>query len=144
MSSRKKIKKRIKRIIDDECVIFKSKIKGSDFLDDDLELDNSDFRDIRDAINYEYGLSLRKRDIKGCVDVNDIVDLVYEELEENHLYEAEIRVQEYLSQMEDYARQSATESKSSFLKWLSSVGLSWITKTIFNWTWDKIIILFAL
>ncbi len=147
MSSKKKIKTRIKKlvkeIVADVCDYDANEIYKSDFLDD-LELDKGGYRYIRDALNRKYGLSLRKRDIKECIDVKDLIDLVYEELEEVNFLEAEIRLQQQLRQEEYYARQSATASRSSFFEWLSSVGLNWITKTIFNWTWEGIIILFGL
>jgi acyl carrier protein len=75
MESRKELKKEIKDIIEEECCLYK--VKASDFLDDDLDLEDYDFKKIRDALNCQYDLDLRKRDIKDCIDVNEIIDLVY-------------------------------------------------------------------
>ena len=146
MPSKKKIKKKIKNIIDDECVILKNKIKGSDGLEDDLELVNSEFKAIKNAINDKYNLSLRKKDIKECIDVNDIVDLVYEELEADIFDEISsdeyTRIKRYLESQQASSQQTAEESKYSFLKWLGKVGLNWLARKIFDLPWSVIISIF--
>jgi len=62
MKSRKKLKKEIKDM-EEEC--YMSKVKACDFLDGDHDLE---VKKIRDALNYEYELELKKRDKIDSID----------------------------------------------------------------------------
>jgi acyl carrier protein len=80
---RKKIKIKVKDIITDITDEEIDDIKGSTFLDEiDLDLDNKDFKDLRDKINNEFGLALKKKELKDCLDINAIVDLIEDELDD--------------------------------------------------------------
>ena len=143
MPSKKEIKKRIKEIIDDECVILKNKIKGRDWLEDDLDLDDDDFKDIKNAINDEYDISLKKKHIKRCIDVNDIVDLVYDELNQDDdrqiSDEDQKRIRKYMEHEEISAQKAAQASKDDFIDWLVGLGLTFLAKKLMGWAWTKIV-----
>lgn len=90
---RKEIKRQIKEFIADISCDDIDDIKGSTFLDEDeLNFDNDDFKDLRDKINDEYDLCLKKKQLKDCIDVNDIVALVIEELEDEPVSTVPVKV----------------------------------------------------
>ena len=80
MRNREEVAKIVTKIISEEGHVYRSYLKGNETLESDLDIDTDYFRDIKKALNKKYSLELMKSDIKECVDVDDVIDLVYDQL----------------------------------------------------------------
>lgn len=70
------IDEKIKRMIASEATCSGASINGNDTLKGDLKIDNDAFKEIKNSINQEYNLDLKKKDIKSCDNVSSVVSLV--------------------------------------------------------------------
>lgn len=86
MLDKKRIKDTLKEIIKATYSWLRNeKIRGKDWLNEDLEIDDDELGYIKAPIQDVFNIDIRKREIRGCIDVNDLVDLIYEKIIEQQV-----------------------------------------------------------
>lgn len=82
MLDKKLIKKNLKAIITNTYSWLVSvKIKGSDWFDDDLNVDDEELGYLKAPIQEVFKIEIKKREIRDCIDINDLVDVIAEKIE---------------------------------------------------------------
>jgi DnaJ like chaperone protein len=85
MLDKKRIKDDLKDLIRDTYPwLSDSKIRGKHWFDTDLTIDDDELNDLKHPIQNTFNIQIRKREIRGCIDVNDLVDLIYNKITEQH------------------------------------------------------------
>jgi hypothetical protein len=75
------VKKKLKEIVED-TYSWVSDPKGSDDFNDDLNITDDELGDLKKPIKETFGITIRKRDIKWCIDINELTELIEKRLSE--------------------------------------------------------------
>lgn len=75
----KQIKKKLKEVVTD-TYDWVNNPKGSDDFEDDLNIDYDELGDLKEPIIEEFGVSIKKREIKACYDINELASLIHQKL----------------------------------------------------------------
>lgn len=75
----KEIKKKLKKIVS-ETYSWVHDPKGSDDFDYDLDIDYDELGELKAPIIEEFGVSIKKKEIKACDDINDLTSLIFRKI----------------------------------------------------------------
>lgn len=75
----KEIKKKLKSIVS-ETYSWVLNPKGRDDFEVDLEIDYDELGELKEPIIEEFGISIKKREIKACDDINELSALIYKKM----------------------------------------------------------------
>lgn len=77
--TQKQIKKKLKEIVSDTYSWVDSP-KGSDDFNIDLDIDYDELGDLKEPIIEEFGVAIKKREIRFCDDINELSFVIYEKM----------------------------------------------------------------
>lgn len=82
MVDQKSVRKTLKVIISDTFSwLSNTKIKGKDWFEEDLQIDDDELGDLKNPIQDFFQIEIKKREIRSCIDVNDLAEVICKKIE---------------------------------------------------------------